>query len=197
MRRACGPLFAVVLVGVIYADQSSPPESTSYQAPVAGSPEILGKPATMRVRPDIERRNAVLAGLAQSREARRIVDAEAAEWAARAAHAQEHAQEAVQRLQERPRVRAEMSPPAMSSGRCGGDLPSCAIMECESGGDARAHNPASSAAGKWQIIDATWASTEAGANSGVSSAADASESVQDAAAKEIYAGGAGRSQWTC
>lgn len=87
--------------------------------------------------------------------------------------------------------------PASSSGRCGGDLPSCAVMECESGGSLTAHNPTSSASGKWQIIDSTWKGTDAGANSGVSSAADAPEHVQDAAAREIYAGGSGRSQWTC
>ncbi len=96
------------------------------------------------------------------------------------------------------RSRSRSTPASQtSSGRCGGDLPSCSVMECESGGSLTAHNPTSSASGKWQIIDPTWKGTEAGANSGVSSAADAPEHVQDAAAREIYAGGAGRSQWTC
>ncbi len=95
------------------------------------------------------------------------------------------------------RSRSAPAPPKTSSGRCGGDLPPCSVMECESGGSLTARNPTSSASGKWQIINPTWKGTEAGANSGVSSAADAPEHVQDAAAREIYAGGAGRSQWTC
>lgn len=78
------------------------------------------------------------------------------------------------------------------SGRCGGNLPPCSVMECESGGDIHAQNPSSSASGKWQIIDSTW-----GNYMGYPTAASAPEWVQDQRAAEIYAGGAGRSQWAC
>lgn len=81
---------------------------------------------------------------------------------------------------------------AITSGRCGGDLPPCSVMMCESRGDIRAENPTSSASGKWQILDATWAGF-----GGYAHAAGAPESVQDAKARLIYAGGRGRSQWSC
>lgn len=79
-----------------------------------------------------------------------------------------------------------------SSGRCGGSLPPCSVMACESGGNLRAENPRSSASGKWQITDGTW-----GGYGGYSHASDAPESVQDERARQVYAGGAGRSQWSC
>lgn len=79
-----------------------------------------------------------------------------------------------------------------SGGRCGGDLPPCSVMECESGGDINAENPSSSASGKWQIISGTW-----GNYMGYPTAASAPEWVQDQRAAEIYAGGSGRSQWQC
>lgn len=82
--------------------------------------------------------------------------------------------------------------PSYSSGRCGGDLPSCAIMYCESGGNIHAENPTSTASGKWQIIDGTW-----NGYGGYSHASDAPEHVQDAKARELWAGGAGRSHWVC
>ena len=79
------------------------------------------------------------------------------------------------------------------SGACGGDLPTCEIMMCESGGDIRIENQqGSSASGKWQIIDGTW-----NGYGGYARAKDAPEHVQDAKARELWAGGAGRSQWEC
>lgn len=78
------------------------------------------------------------------------------------------------------------------SGRCGGNLPPCSVMECESGGDPTAQNPNSSASGKWQVIDSTWNNY-----GGYPSAASAPESVQDAFAAQLYAGGAGRGHWSC
>lgn len=98
---------------------------------------------------------------------------------------------------ERARVVAASAPrPAVafepSSGRCGGDLPSCSIMECESGGNVRAENPTSSASGKWQITSGSW-----GGYGGYARASDAPESVQDARARELWAGGDGRSHWVC
>jgi hypothetical protein len=77
-----------------------------------------------------------------------------------------------------------------SSGRCGGDLPDCSIMECESGGSLTAQNPSSSASGKWQVIDGTWNNY-----GGYDSAAEAPEDVQDAKARELWAGGSGASHW--
>lgn len=81
---------------------------------------------------------------------------------------------------------------SVGSGRCGGDLPPCSVMYCENGGKLTGKNPSSSASGKWQILDSTW-----GGYGGYSHAQDAPESVQDAKARQIYAGGAGRSQWVC
>lgn len=78
------------------------------------------------------------------------------------------------------------------SGACGGDLPPCSVMVCESHGNLVAENPRSTASGKWQILDSTWAGY-----GGYARASDAPEDVQDARAREIYAGGAGRSQWVC
>lgn len=90
-----------------------------------------------------------------------------------------------------PRVSVRVSA-QVGTGRCGGHLPPCSVMMCESGGNLRAENPSSSASGKWQIIDSTW-----GGYGGYSRASHAPESVQDERAAQIYAGGAGRSQWVC
>lgn len=75
-------------------------------------------------------------------------------------------------------------------GRCGGGLPPCCVMNRESGGNIRAQNPSSSASGKWQFLDSTW-----NGYGGYSSAAQAPESVQDAKARELWAGGSGASHW--
>ncbi len=94
----------------------------------------------------------------------------------------------------RPATRAPRSTvPATrpSSGRCGGDLPPCSVMMCESGGSLTAHN-ASGADGKWQIIPSTWAGY-----GGYARPSAAPEAVQDARARELYAGGAGARQWSC
>jgi hypothetical protein len=73
---------------------------------------------------------------------------------------------------------------------CGGDLPPCSILRCESGGNPTAENPSSSASGLWQIIDGTW-----NGYAGYRHAADAPAAVQNAKAAELYAGGAGASHW--
>jgi len=78
------------------------------------------------------------------------------------------------------------------SGACGGNLPSCAVMRCESGGNIRAENPRSSASGKWQILSSTW-----NGYGGYSTAGSAPEHIQDQRAAQIYAGGAGRGAWVC
>jgi len=60
----------------------------------------------------------------------------------------------------------------------------------ESRGDINAENPVSSASGKWQFIDSTWAGF-----GGYAHASDAPESVQDARARAVWAGGGGASNW--
>lgn len=77
------------------------------------------------------------------------------------------------------------------TGRCGGDLPPCYVMMRESGGNIRAQNPSSSASGKWQFISSTWAGY-----GGYAEAYLAPESVQDAKARELWAGGAGCGHWS-
>ena len=91
------------------------------------------------------------------------------------------------------------------SGQCGGDLPPCHVMMRESHGDIRVwnggcyyppgyagNNPCgSTASGKWQFIRSTWAGY-----GGYLNAADAPESVQDAKAREAWAGGRGCSHWS-
>jgi len=79
------------------------------------------------------------------------------------------------------------------SGACGGHLPPCSVMRCESGGNIRAVNPSGiRPAGKWQIITSTW-----GGYKGYATADQAPEHIQDERAAQIYAGGSGRSQWSC
>lgn len=85
----------------------------------------------------------------------------------------------------RPAVSAEVV-----SGVCGGDLPSCCIMRRESGGSPTAQNPSSSASGKWQFMHDTWAGY-----GGYENAKDAPASVQDERARQVWAGGAGASNW--
>lgn len=77
------------------------------------------------------------------------------------------------------------------SGACGGALPPCYVMMRESGGSLTAQNPTSTASGKWQFLDSTWAGY-----GGYSRAMYAPESVQDAKAAALWAGGAGCSHWS-
>lgn len=92
-------------------------------------------------------------------------------------------------------------------GACGGDLPPCSVMMCESGGSLTAHN-GSGADGKWQIMPRTWDTSDSNGDGHLDSyqgadgvyydnPSDAPESVQDARAAEVYAGGAGRRAWVC
>ncbi|ANS79556.1 putative secreted protein [Serinicoccus hydrothermalis] len=59
-----------------------------------------------------------------------------------------------------------------------------AIKQCESGGSYTAQNPTSTASGAYQFLDSTWQGMDAAA--GYARAVDAPESVQDAAAIELY-----------
>ena len=74
---------------------------------------------------------------------------------------------------------------------CGGDLPACYILARESHG-TNAENPRSSASGYWQFLDSTW-----NGYGGYRHASDAPADVQDAKAREVWAGGAGASHWAC
>ena len=67
------------------------------------------------------------------------------------------------------------------------------IAQRESGGDITAINPSSGAAGKYQFLQSTWDSVAPAEYVG-QSPASAPESVQDAAAVELY-NTAGASQW--
>ena len=64
-------------------------------------------------------------------------------------------------------------------------------MHRESGGSLTAHNPSSTASGKWQFLDSTW-----NGYGGYAHASDAPESVQDAKAAQIWSGGSGCSAWS-
>lgn len=90
-----------------------------------------------------------------------------------------------------PAPAAPVAAPAPASGRCGGDLPPCWVMQRESGGNIHAQNPHSSASGKWQFIRSTWAGY-----GGYAEAHLAPESVQDAKARELWAGGSGCGHWS-
>lgn len=73
---------------------------------------------------------------------------------------------------------------------CGGKLPTCHILECESGGNPKAENPRSSASGLWQFLDSTWDHY-----GGYHHASDAPASVQNDKAVELWNGGSGRRHW--
>lgn len=75
---------------------------------------------------------------------------------------------------------------------CGGSLPPCYVMWRESGGDIHAENPVSTASGKWQFLDTTWNDYD-----GYAHASWAPALVQNAKAREVWAGGAGASHWAC
>ena len=67
------------------------------------------------------------------------------------------------------------------------------IAQRESGGDLKAVNPSTGAAGKYQFLQSTWDSVAPDEYKGVSPT-EAPESVQDAAAVKLY-NTAGASQW--
>ena len=87
-------------------------------------------------------------------------------------------------------AKARAAQAASSHGSCGGSLPPCWVMRRESGGNIRAKNPSSSASGKWQFIRSTWAGF-----GGYAEAWQAPESVQDAKARQLWAGGRGCGHW--
>lgn len=71
-----------------------------------------------------------------------------------------------------------------------GALPPWSVINCESKGSYTAENAHSSASGRYQFVDGTW-----DGYGGYSHASDAPPEVQDAKAREVWAGGAGRGHW--
>lgn len=106
--------------------------------------------------------------------------------AARQARIAEEARARQVRKQSTPRVSSNTP----GTGRCGGNLPPCCVMQRESGGSITAQNPSSSASGKWQFLSSTWNNYM-----GYPTAASAPEWVQDKYAAELWAGGAGAGHW--
>ena len=90
-----------------------------------------------------------------------------------------------------PPVTAPPAPVDTSvQGACGGNLPPCCVMMRESHGNTTVVNQSSGASGKWQFMTATWAGF-----GGYATAAQAPESVQDAKAAQLWAGGSGAGHW--
>lgn len=104
--------------------------------------------------------------------------------------------EAARRRQEAPLATSQRqtTPSRRSDGLIPARLP-CAIpayiCQRESGMTINAKNPASTASGKYQFLDSTWAGFQ-----GYRRAMDAPEEVQDAKARALWAGGAGCSHWS-
>lgn len=73
---------------------------------------------------------------------------------------------------------------------CGGHLPTCRVLECESHGDPKAENPSSSASGLWQILDGTW-----NHYGGHHHASHAPSGTQNDKAVELWRNGEGKGHW--
>lgn len=87
-------------------------------------------------------------------------------------------------------LKAEKARKSYPRGLCGGDLPPCYVMMRESKGNITAQNPRSTASGKWQFLDSTWAGF-----GGYAKARYAPERVQDAKARALWNHGRGCSHW--
>ncbi|MEB7778743.1 transglycosylase family protein [Staphylococcus equorum] len=120
---------------------------------------------------------------------------QAAEPAQQSAPAQQEAPktEATQQPQQESTSKESSSSEASSGSSVNVNSHLQAIAQRESGGDLKAVNPSSGAAGKYQFLQSTWDSVAPAAYQGVSPT-EAPESVQDAAAVKLY-NEVGASQW--
>lgn len=100
-------------------------------------------------------------------------------------------QEQAKIAQQKQQAPAQQTNSGPATGRCGGDLPPCYVMMRESRGIITARNPSSTASGKWQFLNSTWAGF-----GGYAEAWMAPESVQDAKARILWDGGRGCSHWS-
>ena len=84
-------------------------------------------------------------------------------------------------------ARAKVRAATPSTGRCGGDLPPCWVMQRESGGNIHAYNRTGCSGrgcrGKWQCDPRTCSGT-------------GTEAEQDAEARALWNGGRGCAHWT-
>lgn len=102
----------------------------------------------------------------------------------------EAAAEAERQAEAARRAAATRSRTAPARGGGGGGCTPEGIIAAESGGNITAQNPTSTASGKYQFLDSTWAGY-----GGYARAKDAPESVQDEKFEQTWAGGAGASHW--
>ena len=116
-----------------------------------------------------------------------------AEQAAEPAQQEAPKTEATQQPQQESTSKESSSSEALSGSSVNVNSHLQAIAQRESGGDLKAVNPSSGAAGKYQFLQSTWDSVAPAAYQGVSPT-EAPESVQDAAAVKLY-NTAGASQW--
>lgn len=93
-------------------------------------------------------------------------------------------------VQPRTRVAAPTEAGTVNGYPCGGSLPPCRVLACESGGNPTAQNPTSSASGLWQVLVSTW-----GGFGGYPEAWLAPADVQNEHARILWAGGRGASHW--
>ena len=95
--------------------------------------------------------------------------------------------------QSQTRVRAQGwdgTPGFVNGNPCGGDLPPCSVLRCESGGVPTKKNPTSTASGLWQALRSTW-----GGYGGYPEAWLAPVDVQNAHARALWNGGRGWRHW--
>lgn len=176
-RALCGIALALVL---------ALPATASADPPTPSVPLSAFDEHALVVRQNAMRRKVAVVRFVQTVQFQQAVAYAAALEQARADEAQQaRVAAAVEHYSDAP------APTDAGSGRCGGDLPPCYVMQRESGGNIRAENPVSTASGKWQFVDGTWNNY-----GGYAHAADAPEWVQDAKARETWAGGAGCSHWS-
>lgn len=112
----------------------------------------------------------------------------------------QEAARAAQRRSAPPARSGPSTPPPDAGGRCGGDLPPCWVKARESGGDYGAVNPTGCGGrgcyGGWQFDPRTWdATVRAMGRPDLVGNYLASPDEQDAAARHLWAGGAGCGHW--